>query len=110
MAATEKANQIKEEATVVAAKAEEIVAVITVDQKAAEKKLKAAKPALDAAEAALLVKTSMQKPSSNLLTNIFVDYQSCRYRHCKKIGQASIFDHGHHGCCADLLQEESGTC
>lgn len=55
LAASEIATKIKEEAQVVAERAENIVAIISVDQKEAESKLKAAKPALDAAEAALLV-------------------------------------------------------
>lgn len=53
MAASTIANQIKEEATIVKERAENLVAVISVDQKVAEGKLLAAKPALDAAEAAL---------------------------------------------------------
>lgn len=53
--ATEKANVIKEEAAVVKERAEGLVEIITVDQKQAEGKLLAAKPALDAAEQALLV-------------------------------------------------------
>lgn len=55
MAASEIANKIKEEATIVKERAENLVAIISVDQKEAESKLLAAKPALDAAEAALLV-------------------------------------------------------
>lgn len=55
MIATENANVIKEEASIVKERAEQIVVIITADQKEAEKKLIAAKPALDAAEAALLV-------------------------------------------------------
>lgn len=55
MAASEIANKIKEEATIVKEKAEVLVELISVDQKEAEGKLLAAKPALDAAEAALLV-------------------------------------------------------
>ena len=51
---SEVANRIKEEASVVKERAENLVAVISVDQKEAESKLMAAKPALDAAEAALL--------------------------------------------------------
>ncbi|KAJ8919734.1 hypothetical protein NQ315_006262 [Exocentrus adspersus] len=54
LAASEVANKIKEEATVVKEKAESLVALISVDQKEAESKLEAAKPALDAAEQALL--------------------------------------------------------
>ncbi|KAJ8938536.1 hypothetical protein NQ318_016906 [Aromia moschata] len=54
VAATEIATKIKEEATVVKDKAEVLVAAISVDQKVAEKKLLAAKPALEAAEQALL--------------------------------------------------------
>lgn len=56
MSASEVANKIKEEATIVKEKAESLVASISVDQKEAESKLLAAKPALDAAEAALQVK------------------------------------------------------
>lgn len=55
MSASEVANKIKAEAEVVAEKAEILVESISADQKVAEKKLMAAKPALDAAEAALLV-------------------------------------------------------
>lgn len=55
MAASETANKIKEEATLVKDKAENLVELISADQQEAEKKLIAAKPALDAAEAALLV-------------------------------------------------------
>lgn len=55
LAASEITNKIKEEATIVKDKAEGLVAIISVDQQEAEKKLLAAKPALDAAEAALLV-------------------------------------------------------
>lgn len=55
MAASETANKIKEEATFVKDKAEKLVEIISADQQEAEKKLLAAKPALDAAEAALLV-------------------------------------------------------
>lgn len=55
MAATEISTKIKEEATIVKEKAENIVVMISVDQKEAEGKLLAAKPALDAAEAALQV-------------------------------------------------------
>lgn len=55
MSASEVANKIKEEATIVKEKAESLVAIISVDQQEAEKKLLAAKPALDAAEAALQV-------------------------------------------------------
>lgn len=55
MIATENANVIKEEASIVADRAEKIVVIITVDQKVAEKKLLAARPALNAAEAALQV-------------------------------------------------------
>ncbi|XP_030752815.1 dynein heavy chain 8, axonemal [Sitophilus oryzae] len=54
LAASEIANKIKEEATVVKERAENLVELISVDQKEAEQKLLAAKPALDAAEAALL--------------------------------------------------------
>lgn len=54
IASSEVANQIKEEAMSVKERAETLVKVIGKDQKEAEKKLKAAKPALDAAEAALL--------------------------------------------------------
>lgn len=53
MSASEVANKIKEEATIVKEKAETLVELISVDQKEAEGKLLAAKPALDAAEAAL---------------------------------------------------------
>ncbi|XP_025829635.1 dynein heavy chain 8, axonemal [Agrilus planipennis] len=53
MEASTIANKIKEEATIVKDKAEVLVAIISVDQKVAEEKLLAAKPALDAAEAAL---------------------------------------------------------
>lgn len=59
LAASEVANKIKEEATVVKDKAENLVALISVDQKEAEGKLLAAKPALDAAEQALLVSASL---------------------------------------------------
>ncbi|XP_022920277.2 dynein axonemal heavy chain 8 [Onthophagus taurus] len=52
--ASEVANKIKEEATIVASRAEKLVGEISVDQKEAEGKLSAAQPALDAAEAALL--------------------------------------------------------
>ena len=55
LAASEIASKIKEEATIVKERAEALVGVISVDQKEAESKLLAAKPALDAAEAALLV-------------------------------------------------------
>lgn len=55
MAASEIANTIKEEATIVKERAETLVAIISVDQREAEGKLLAAKPALDAAEAALQV-------------------------------------------------------
>lgn len=55
MAASEVANKIKIEAEVVAERAESLVVSISADQKVAEGKLLAAKPALDAAEAALLV-------------------------------------------------------
>lgn len=55
VAASEIAKKIKEEAEVVASRAENLVAIISVDQKEAEQKLIAAKPALDAAEAALQV-------------------------------------------------------
>ncbi|XP_060520516.1 dynein axonemal heavy chain 8 isoform X2 [Cylas formicarius] len=54
LAASEIANKIKEEATAVKERAEHLVALISVDQQEAEEKLLAAKPALDAAEAALL--------------------------------------------------------
>ncbi|KAG5882158.1 Dynein heavy chain 5, partial [Gonioctena quinquepunctata] len=54
MAASEVANSIKEEALVVKERAENLVGLISVDQKEAEGKLIAAKPALDAAEQALL--------------------------------------------------------
>ncbi|KAK9891390.1 hypothetical protein WA026_014631 [Henosepilachna vigintioctopunctata] len=54
LAASEIANKIKEEALTVKERAEHLVNVISVDQKEAETKLLAAKPALDAAEAALL--------------------------------------------------------
>ncbi|XP_072395911.1 dynein axonemal heavy chain 8 [Diabrotica undecimpunctata] len=54
MEASEVANKIKEEALTVKDRAENLVALISVDQKEAESKLMAAKPALDAAEAALL--------------------------------------------------------
>ncbi|XP_076264862.1 dynein heavy chain 8, axonemal kl-3 [Rhynchophorus ferrugineus] len=54
LAASEIANKIKEEATIVKERAENLVAIISVDQQEAEGKLLAAKPALDAAEAALL--------------------------------------------------------
>lgn len=57
MAASEVANKIKEEATIVKERAENLVALISVDQKEAEGKLEAAKPALDAAEAALQVRS-----------------------------------------------------
>ncbi|XP_019756852.1 dynein axonemal heavy chain 8 [Dendroctonus ponderosae] len=53
LAASKVATQIKEEATIVKERAENLVALISVDQKEAEAKLLAAKPALDAAEAAL---------------------------------------------------------
>ncbi|XP_050311595.1 dynein axonemal heavy chain 8 [Anthonomus grandis grandis] len=53
MAASQVANKIKEEATVVKERAENLVSLISVDQKEAEAKLLAAKPALDAAESAL---------------------------------------------------------
>lgn len=56
IAASEIAKKIKEEAEIVATRAENLVAIISVDQKEAEGKLLAAKPALDAAEAALQVK------------------------------------------------------
>lgn len=49
------ANKIKEEATIVASQAEKLVKEIGKDQKSAEKKLLSAKPALEAAEAALQV-------------------------------------------------------
>ncbi|KAK9893078.1 hypothetical protein WA026_023570 [Henosepilachna vigintioctopunctata] len=54
LAASEVANKIKEDAAVVKDKAETLVAAISEDSKEAEEKLIAAKPALDAAEAALL--------------------------------------------------------
>lgn len=56
MVASEIANKIKVEAEIVAERAESLVVSISADQKVAEGKLLAAKPALDAAEAALLVK------------------------------------------------------
>lgn len=56
MAATEMATKIKEEATIVKERAETLVGLISIDQQEAEKKLMAAKPALDAAEAALQVR------------------------------------------------------
>lgn len=55
ISASEVANKIKAEAEIVAERAETLVESISIDQKVAEKKLMAAKPALDAAEAALLV-------------------------------------------------------
>lgn len=58
LAASKVANQIKEEATIVKERAENLVSIISVDQKEAEAKLLAAKPALDAAEAALQVSNS----------------------------------------------------
>lgn len=61
LAASTIANKIKEEATVVKERAENLVSLISVDQKEAEGKLLAAKPALDAAEAALQV-----RPNTNL--------------------------------------------
>ncbi|CAG9855812.1 unnamed protein product [Phyllotreta striolata] len=51
--ASEMANKIKEEALIVKERAETLVAQISIDQKEAEAKLLDAKPALDAAEAAL---------------------------------------------------------
>ncbi|XP_044760955.1 dynein axonemal heavy chain 8-like isoform X2 [Coccinella septempunctata] len=54
LTASEIANKIKEEALAVKVRAENLVNLISVDQKEAEEKLLAAKPALDAAEAALL--------------------------------------------------------
>lgn len=61
LAASTIANKIKEEATVVKERAENLVSLISVDQKEAEGKLLAAKPALDAAESALQV-----RPNTNL--------------------------------------------
>lgn len=55
LSASEIANKIKEEATAVKEKAENLVAIISVDQKEAEGKLMAAQPALEEAERALLV-------------------------------------------------------
>lgn len=55
LSASEIANKIKEEALTVKNRAENLVNIISVDQREAEGKLLAAKPALDAAEAALLV-------------------------------------------------------
>lgn len=55
IASSEIANKIKEEASAVKERAEVLVANISVDQQEAESKLLAAKPALDAAEAALQV-------------------------------------------------------
>lgn len=55
MVASENANAVKEEANIVKERAVNLVDIITADQKEAEGKLSAAKPALDAAEAALLV-------------------------------------------------------
>lgn len=54
LAATEIATKIKAEATIVKDMAETLVAAISIDQQEAEVKLEAAKPALEAAEAALL--------------------------------------------------------
>lgn len=78
MTASEIANKIKEEATIVKERAETLVAMISVDQKEAESKLLAAKPALDAAEAALQV-IQYHKCTLNILNNYSTDYQSCRY-------------------------------
>lgn len=55
MVAKEKANVVKEEANAVKDTAEQLVTLITANKKIAEKKLAVAKPALDEAEAALLV-------------------------------------------------------
>ena len=49
------ANQVKEEALIVKEKSEGLLNQISFDQKEAEIQLLEAKPALDAAEAALLV-------------------------------------------------------
>lgn len=59
MAATEMATKIKEEATIVKERAETLVGLISIDQQEAECKLMAAKPALDAAEAALQVRKNI---------------------------------------------------
>lgn len=72
MAASEVANKIKEEATIVKEKAETLVAIISVDQKEAEGKLLAAKPALDAAEAALQVKFAYSDLFTKVLLEIIV--------------------------------------
>lgn len=55
LSASEAANKVKEEATVVKERAENLVGLISVDQKEAEGKLLAAQPALEEAERALLV-------------------------------------------------------
>lgn len=55
LATSEIANKVKEEATIFKEKAENLVALISVDQQEAESKLQAAQPALDAAEQALQV-------------------------------------------------------
>lgn len=69
MTASEIANKIKEEATIVKERAETLVAIISVDQQEAEKKLRAAKPALDAAEAALQVLQCDYKSNYNNANN-----------------------------------------
>lgn len=81
MTASETANKIKEEATIVKERAENLVSIISVDQKEAESKLRAAKPALDAAEAALQV-TLYHKYTSRSLNTCLIDHQSFRYRNC----------------------------
>lgn len=70
MAASEVANKIKAEAEIVAERAENLVESISADQKVAEKKLLAAKPALEAAEAALLV-ISLLKLMSKIFNLLF---------------------------------------
>lgn len=77
LASSEIANKIKEEASIVMEKAETLVANISVDQQEAEKKLLAAKPALDAAEAALLVRTYSVSHSRQLHPSILLKY--CRF-------------------------------
>lgn len=107
MSATENANQIKEEASIVADRAENIVVIITADQKSAEKKLQAAKPALESAEAALLVNYIIEIFSTFDYFHLnILDYQSFRYSNCTKVGQAAISHYCHYGCCTYLFQEK----
>lgn len=115
MAASEIANKIKEEATIVADRAEKLVASISIDQRIAEGKLLAAKPALDAAEAALLVNFSLPRIMNRLndllvLFNFFnADHQIGRYSDGQKIRETAIFDFINYGRGIGLFQEETGS-